>query len=200
MGKAWTGLVRRLRGVLGAKNGFPKPKSLRRRPFFEALEPRLTPTTFIPVPDRNDLIFDPTRDVLYITTASGLVQRWDMATQKLLTPWNVGGILEGGDITQDGKYLYVADGVPVTGHLGVLHQVDLASGAVTNLTYPLGMNEFGGYAVAVASTGKVLVSGQGSDYSIPIEEYDPASNSFTHSRGRLHRQCPVELQGRHRYF
>src|SRR6202035_5325849 len=35
-------------------------------------------TNFIPVGNYRDLVFDPTRDRLYITTSAGLVQRYDV--------------------------------------------------------------------------------------------------------------------------
>ncbi len=151
----------------------------RARPFVERLEDRLTPSTLIPVTDRHDLIFDPGRNLLYITTASGLVQRWDVASQQLLPAWNVGADLEGGDITPDGSTLYVTDAVSVTGHLGVLHKVNLSTGAVTDVTYPLDSSETGGWDVAIAPNGNAFITGQGPAYGYPVQEYLPGSNSFT---------------------
>src|SRR5436190_18673440 len=63
----------------------------------ETLEERLTPSTLIPIADRRDLVFDPLRKYLYITTGGGKVQRWDVVHQKLLTPFSVGNTLEGAD-------------------------------------------------------------------------------------------------------
>src|SRR5205085_664125 len=83
---------------------------------------------------RRDLVFDAGRNLLYITTSSGVVQRWDVASQQLLSAWNVGAFLNGADITPDGNWLYVTESVPITGHLGVLHKVNLATGAVTDAT------------------------------------------------------------------
>ena len=84
----------------------------------------------IPVTGQQDLIFDPARNQLYITTSSGLLQRYDLATETLLAPWQVGGSLQSGDITPDGKYLYMTD----IDNLAI-RRVDLVTGRVTNITY-----------------------------------------------------------------
>src|SRR5437762_2809135 len=55
-------------------------------------------------------IFDSTRNRIYVPTSGGAVLRYDLNTKTTLTPWNaVGGSLGGGDITPDGKAIYVAD-------------------------------------------------------------------------------------------
>jgi DNA-binding beta-propeller fold protein YncE len=123
----------------------------------EQLENRLTPSTLIPVSNRRDLVFDPTRDLLYITTSSGLVQRYDVANQTLLTPWNVGTSLNGADITPDASALYVAES-QLSGSQGVLHRVDLNDGSVSNITYNLAFYEGGTWDVAVANNGTAFFS------------------------------------------
>ena len=42
------------------------------------------------IPDRRDLVFDPTRNYLYITTGHGTVERYDVAAGTLLAPYTVG--------------------------------------------------------------------------------------------------------------
>src|SRR2546423_551200 len=124
----------------------PKRRPVRRcRPGVEPLEDRLTPSTFIPVSNRRDLVFDQGRNLLYITTSSGTVQRWDVTTQQLLPAWNVGTALEGADITPDGNWLYVTEAVASPGNLGVLHRVNLNTGGVSNSTYALVNREIGGW-------------------------------------------------------
>src|SRR5205814_10193473 len=93
----------------------------------EELENRLTPSTFIPVSDARDLVFDATRNQLLISTASGKLQRFDVAGKTLLTPYNVGTTLNGADITADGQYVYVAETKP-TGTFGVLYKVRVSDG------------------------------------------------------------------------
>src|SRR5207249_4926606 len=66
-------------------------------------------TSLIPVTTHRGLIFDPQRNVLYITTSSGTVERYDLASGNLLTPFQLIDSLNGGDITPNGNALYVAD-------------------------------------------------------------------------------------------
>jgi len=55
----------------------------------------------IPVTNHRDLVFDPSRGLLYITTSAGTVQRYNVASQTLLSPLSVGTSLNGADITSD---------------------------------------------------------------------------------------------------
>jgi sugar lactone lactonase YvrE len=143
------------------------------------LENRVTPSIFIPVANRRDLVFDPTRDLLYITTASGQVQRYDVANQTLLTPWNVGTSLNGADITPDGNTLLVTEN-QISGSQGILHEVDLNSGQVTNLRYNLTSIEGGGWEVAVANNGNAFFSSrfQGSG-QVQLRQLDLATGTIT---------------------
>ena len=55
------------------------------------------------------LVFDPGRNLLYITTAAGTVERYDVTRQALLAPFQVGTSLYGADLSADGQFLYVTD-------------------------------------------------------------------------------------------
>ncbi len=129
----------------------------RTRLVLEQLEDRVTPSVLIPVTNRRDLVFDPTRNLLHITTASGQVQRYDVTNQTLLSPWSVGTSLNGADIAPDGSTLYVAEN-QTSGSQGVLHGVNLSVGSVTNVTYNLASAEGGVWDVAVANNGKAFFS------------------------------------------
>jgi ribosomal protein L24E/6-phosphogluconolactonase (cycloisomerase 2 family) len=159
-----------------SRKSTPKP---RRRLVLEQLEVRVTPSTLIPVTNRHDLVYDATRNVLYITTTSGQIQRWDVASQTLLSPWTIGTSLNGADITPDNSTLYVTEN-QTSGSQGVLHKVNLADGTVTNLTYNLGGGEAGGYDIAVANNGKALFTARfnGSGF-MPLHELDIASGTIT---------------------
>ena len=39
----------------------------------EQLEDRVTPSTLIPIPTRHDLVYDSVRDLLYVTTSTGIL-------------------------------------------------------------------------------------------------------------------------------
>lgn len=93
-------------------------------------------STLIPVADHRDLIFDPGRDLLYITTSDGDVERYDVNSRTLLTPFDVGNSLNGGDITPDGNFLYIAEGQRGATQ-AFIRKVNLNDGVVTNLTFNL---------------------------------------------------------------
>lgn len=150
------------------------------RPTVEQLEDRLTPSTLIPVRDHRDLVFDGKRDLLYITTATGLVQRFDVARRELLTAWNVGTSLNGADITPDGAALYVAENQgDLANRLGFLHKVDLATGAVTDLNFSLA-GEIGAWDVLVGPGGKGLFTtyDQGFTTFVPLHGIDLSTDAL----------------------
>ena len=95
----------------------------------------LLASTVIPIAAR-DVVFDPQRDVLYMTPPSGgQIQRWDVATQQLLTPINSGaGYVWGMDITPDGSALIVADGA-VQGEFDAIRKVSLDTGVIDTFLY-----------------------------------------------------------------
>jgi len=45
--------------------------------------------SLIPVVTHRDLVFDPQRDMLYITTSSGTIERYDLGSGDLLTPFQM---------------------------------------------------------------------------------------------------------------
>jgi hypothetical protein len=151
------------------------------RLFVEMLEDRLTPSTLIPVTNHRDLVFDSSRNLLYITTSAGTVQRYDVINQALLSPLSVGTTLNGADLSADSSTLYVAESQTnsSTGQ-GVVHKVDLASGTVSNVGYGLDYLEGGSWGVSVPATGKPLLdtmfNGSGWVY---VRQYDPATGNVT---------------------
>src|SRR3954447_16517396 len=63
----------------------------------------------IPVANRVDHVYDPTRNLLYITASDGTLQRWSIASQSLLAPYTGGVNLSGVDITPDGASAYAGE-------------------------------------------------------------------------------------------
>jgi hypothetical protein len=131
------------------------------------------PTTLIPVANRRDLVYDGSRGILYITSADGLVQRYDVTHQTLLQPWQIGASLYGADITPDGQYLYIAEGLRGITQ-GMLHKVNLNDGTLTNVTYNRARGEGGAWAVTIANNGKALFdsSFEGSGGFVPLRQID----------------------------
>src|SRR5262249_29377367 len=128
------------------------------------------PVSLRPVVNHRDFVYDPSRGLLYITTADGLIERYDPAAQTLLYPWKVGAGIYGADISPDGNFLYTSEAVRGATQ-GMIHQVNLNDGTVTNLTYNLSGGEGGTWAVAIANNGKALFTGrfEGSGF-LPIHE------------------------------
>ncbi len=144
------------------------------------------PISLIPVANRRDLVYDPVRNLLYITTTAGTVERFDVTTQTLLAPLAVGGSLNGADISADGSYLYVAEGQRGATQ-GFIRQVGLDDGSVTNFAYDLGGGTSGAWSVVVTANGTVLSTEiyEGSDW-VPLYQLDPNAGTFTSRRTVRH--------------
>ncbi|MGI8436980.1 MAG: YncE family protein [Chthoniobacterales bacterium] len=117
-----------------------------------------------------DLVFDPARTYLYIGTAEGLIWRYHLANGMLGTPYNLGGSLNGLDVAPDGSFAIAAQedrGVVE----GAFHRLDLATGVVTNFTFPRTFSEGGAWDVAIGSNGIALASSRyfGSG-SVPLRQ------------------------------
>jgi sugar lactone lactonase YvrE len=117
---------------------------------------------FVPVAGGQELIYDPVHDRLYVTTASGAVQGFDVGDESLLRPIQAGVTLSGGDVTPDGSTLYVADAQVIPYNPspppGTVRKIDLASGNVTTLSFPLQNGERAAADVAVAANGRAIVT------------------------------------------
>ncbi len=145
----------------------------------ERLDQRIVPAkVLMPVTNPSDMIYDATRNVVYLPS-QGKIERWDIATQSLLTPWNVGGTLAGGDTTPDDHYLYVADYARVGGS-AIVHKVDLTNGQVTNLVVDSLGGNLGAVDLSISSngTGFVTMSADGSS-DVNLWQFDLATDTFT---------------------
>lgn len=133
----------------------------------------------IPLPGRRDHVYDPGRGLLYITTGDGNLYRYDAANQTLLAPWKVGSSLRGADISPDGSFLYVTEGLRGATQ-AFLRKVNLTDGTVTNLTYDLADLESGSWDIAIASNGKALFDGafEGGG-SVPVRQLDLATGALS---------------------
>ena len=125
-----------------------------------------------------DLVFDPTRNQLYITTTGGTIERYDVSANKLLTPYGIpGASLIGADLTPDGSVLVVGDAT-YGATQGVIHRIDLPTGTNTNLTYNLASSERGSYDVVALTNSRVLFSAsRGGTGSVPFREVNLSTNT-----------------------
>ncbi|NEO85000.1 MAG: DUF4114 domain-containing protein [Spirulina sp. SIO3F2] len=136
-------------------------------------------STLLSHPAAHDPIYDPVRNRLYLTTNFGKVERYDITTQQWLTPFEIGNNLNHGDITPDGKYLYVAEN-QTSNNQGFVYKVDLDTGAQTTLTYDLDFGEGGAWDVVIDSQGKGFVTTRynGSGWT-PLRELDTVNDTLT---------------------
>jgi DNA-binding beta-propeller fold protein YncE len=146
----------------------------------EQLEDRVTPSTLIPIPTRRDLVYDGSRGLLYMTTSTGALQRYDVQAHQLLSPFQVGASPEGADITPDGKYLYVTEG-QAGATQGFVRKVNLDDGSVKNLAYDLRGAERGSWDLAVAGNGLAFFTTDysGSGASVPLHQIDLATDTLS---------------------
>lgn len=132
----------------------------------------------IPILDRRDHVFDGVRQILYVTTPRGVVERYDAVTGFLLAPLQVGSSLFGCDLSPDGNSLLVCEGVTQAG-LGIVRRVRLADGNVTTLTYPLLSGETHAYDLTIAANGRAFFSSNvdGSGW-VALRELELATNAI----------------------
>src|SRR5205823_4044206 len=133
------------------------PRNSRPRLLVEELEGRVVPSILIPVTNHRDLVWDPYRSQLDITTNTGSVQVYNLNTMSFQPALNVGGSLAGADLSADGTSLLVAQQQAPAGQ-GVLHKFNLNTGQRTDLYYPLITGEGSAWDVALATGSKGLVT------------------------------------------
>jgi hypothetical protein len=128
---------------------------------------------------RRDMVFDSTGNHLYISSSSGTVRTFNLATRTFGATYNLGGSLNGLDISRDNSFLLIAQS-NTTSNQGTFHKVNLASGAVTDIHYALAFYETGGWDVAIASNGVALVTTEfaGSGWT-PLRQINLATNAIS---------------------
>jgi hypothetical protein len=145
------------------------------RPSIQALEDRVL-LAYVPVTGINDLVYDPSRNVVYATTAGGTIQRYDVASGQLLAPWTIpgGGNLLGADITPDNNFLYVANGSSPQ-----IQKVNLANGTSTGLAYAVAFGESNAYDVAVVGQRAIFTTQYSGSGWTPLRNIDLATGQMT---------------------
>ena len=132
----------------------------------------------IPLNTARDMVFNHAGSHLYIMTDDGWVLPYRLATGELEQGYQLGGSLNGADISPDDSFLLVAqrDG---NGPQGTFHKVNLTTGAVTDIRYNRNFLEGGGWDVAIGANGKALVTTLfiGSGW-VPLREIDLATNAI----------------------
>ncbi len=132
----------------------------------------------IAVPDRRDHVHDGRRDILYITTTNGHIERFNTATLTALPPFAVGVKLNGIDIAEDSSCVVVAEEAQGA-TLGLVRDVDVTTGGVDNVFFELTSAELGAWDVAISTGGKAFFTTDrsGSGGRVPIRELDLAAHT-----------------------
>jgi hypothetical protein len=138
----------------------------------------MVPSTLIPVSNHRDLVYDPLRRLLDITSGGSVLQ-WNPGTQALTTLVNVGGTLNGADISPDGSTLYFAQ-QQTPGTRGLLFALNLNTLQMVPASYSPVSGEGGPWDVAVASNGTALFDGIATATApVPVRQLTLGSNSVT---------------------
>jgi WD40 repeat protein len=170
-----------MRSIIHSSPSRPARFRQRVRLLCERLESRTTPSTLVySGADRRDLVFDPTRNLLYVTTSSGTVQRYNPTNGTLLSPLTLPGSasLNGADITPDGTTLIVTDSV-TGGASGDVRRINLVTGAVTTVSYPLSGTEGGSWDVVAVSNNLALFTTRFNGIgAVPIHFIDLTTNTI----------------------
>ncbi len=130
--------------------------------------------TFIAAPGRVDMVYDDTRDILYITSGDRVL-RYQIGSNAFLSPLQLGGNLKGIDLSPDTNTLIVADESYTSADVWV-HRVNPDTGQSEKVFFPRAFMEGGTFAVAFGNDGAVLITSSflGSGW-VPMRRYDPAT-------------------------
>ncbi len=134
--------------------------------------------TFISAPNRVDMVHDPNRNILYITSG-GEVLRFSLATRSFLSSFQLGGSLMGMDLSPDANTLAVADKAYSNDAMWI-YLVNLQSGAIQKVTIGRGPYDGGTYSVAFGNDGNILITTRflGSGW-VTLRMYNPTTGTMT---------------------
>jgi hypothetical protein len=146
--------------------------------FFAAPESSPAQGTLIPIKNGRDMVFDFSGQRLYIGTADGFVQRYNISGGQLEAAFNLGGSLNAIDIARDNSFLLVAQRA-IGVSQGTIHKVNSSTGAVTNINYTREFGEGGTWDVAIGSNGLALVTTSFQGGFPPVRQIDLATNAIS---------------------
>lgn len=122
------------------------------------------------------MVFNHRGDHLYGTTGTGLIYSFDVNSGVFDRTFDVGGALNGIDISPDDSFLIAAQALS-GGTEGTLHRVNLADGSVKNYNYPWTP---AGWDVAITATNRVFFTNAGPGNEMgPIRQLDLATGAFS---------------------
>jgi hypothetical protein len=134
--------------------------------------------TLISAPARVDMVYDSSRDIVYITNAGSILQ-YKIGSNTFLPSFDLGGSLGGIDLSPDGNTLVVADRQRSESEVWI-YLVDLQTGLSRKVTFPRTFGEGGTFTAVFGNDGAVLVTStfEGSGW-VPMRRYDPTTGTTT---------------------
>jgi hypothetical protein len=108
----------------------------------EPMEDRTVPSTLIPVTNHRDLVYDPIRRMLDITTSGGSILQYNPGTQGVSPLINFPGSINGAAISPDGSTLYFTFQQSPTGPY-FLFALNLLNNRVATVNYTPAAGEGG---------------------------------------------------------
>ncbi|HVF73183.1 MAG TPA: hypothetical protein VM940_16395 [Chthoniobacterales bacterium] len=148
---------------------------------FSVAAATLSPPPTASFKTRQDIIFDHSGQYLYLTTDNGLLQRFQLGAGTMEIVADLGGKLNGADISPDDKFLVVAQDTYGVAQ-GMWQRVDLSTGAVTNLNYQRRFQEAGAWDVSIGSNGFALATTstpRGFSSNTPIRQISVATGDLS---------------------
>lgn len=138
------------------------------------------------MPDRSrtftggrEMAYSAASDVLYAIVGSQLVAR-HVGTGDIVGSWSFPAELSGVGVSADGRYVVVGRQTTTGAEdamVATVHRIDLQTGLVDDVTFPVNSLEYGIQAVAVAADGLVVVTisgGSGGYYATRTFQVDAA--------------------------
>ncbi|RRN65440.1 hypothetical protein [Caulobacter sp. 602-1] len=135
-----------------------------------------------------DAVLSPDGLTVYVANSDGYVTGYSASSGEISGRWKVGSILGGMDVSADGRYLMVTDGVlenPTGDQWGYkatikVHLLDTITGKVTDYATTVTGYDRGFADVAFTSDGKVMFTqGFGGSGWTPVTTLDLTSGLFT---------------------
>lgn len=120
--------------------------------------PRTPRSVFFALNGRVDMAHDSKRNLLYVSTSSGEVVRWNMETHAEDGRWTLGGNLGGLDISPDEDTLVVADRMARAVTAPRIYRINLIDESIDTIELPDSGMSTGTLSVAFVDADRVLVA------------------------------------------
>ena len=135
----------------------------------------------IPISGSTDYEYDSTRQLLWITTDQGQLQRYSMQSHQFLAAINAGANLSSLDLSPDSATIAIADRVGGVTQQASIKFFDISAGTIRSIPFsPATQYEFGPYSVVMTSnTTGFFSTDYGYSGSTPLREFNTTNVTTT---------------------